>query len=148
MEPEITLQIILVKPTPGVMFGLQKGGGNNYETVQKQIAGSGDLSFKFAIKIKGDRSKEKFPKFSGSFVQGPAGNKFVYIDIGTCAGQPGTVWSRRLKIPLTGITWQDIDSLSANSMFQAIVPGTAKDGSPNCATVKPFDGWHVTTLVI
>ncbi len=143
MESEVTLQIILIKPTPDVVFGLQKGFGTNYETVQKQTPLSNDLFFKFTIKVKGDRSKEKLPKFSGSFVQGPADNKFVYIDIGTCAGQYDTIWSRRLKIPLTGITWEDIDSLSGNSMLQAIVPGTGKDGGPNCATVKPFEGWHL-----
>jgi len=143
MEAEITLQIILIKPTPGVVFGVQKGSGNTYETVQKQIPTSNDLSFTFTIKIKGDRSKDKLPKFSGSFVQGPADNKFVYIDIGTYAGQTDTIWSIRLKIPLTGITWNDIDSLSGNSVLQASVPGTGKDGGPNCATVKPFGGWQL-----
>jgi hypothetical protein len=143
MESEITLQIILIKPTPETVFGLQKGSGSTYETVQKQIPISNDLSFKFTIKVKGDRSKEKFPKFSGSFVQGSADNKFVYIDIGTCAGQFGSLWSRRLKIPLTGITWENIDSLSVDSMLQTSVPGTGKDGGPNCATVKPFGGWHL-----
>jgi len=142
MESEITLQIILIKPTPQVVFGLQKGSGSKYETVQKQIPVSNDLFFKFTIKVKGDRSKEKLPKFSGSFVQGPAGNQFVYIEIGTYAGQVGTIWSRRLKIPLTGITWKDIDSMSGNSMLEASVPGTGRDGGPNCATVKPFGGWH------
>jgi hypothetical protein len=67
----------------------------------------------------------------------------VYIDIGTYAGQVETIWSRRLKVPLTGITWNDIDSVSKDSLLQAIVPGTGKDGSPNCATVKPFGGWHL-----
>jgi hypothetical protein len=143
MESEITLQIILIKPTPNVIFGLQKGSGNNYETVQKQIFTSSDLSFTFTVKVKGDRSKEELPKFSGNFVQGPVDNKFVYIDIGTYAGQSDTIWSRRLKIPLTGITWKDIDSLSSNSRLQSIVPGTGRDGGPNCATVKPFGGWHL-----
>lgn len=143
MESEITLQIILTKPTPGVVFGLQKGSGNNYETVQKQTPTSNDLTFTFTVKVKGDRSKDKLPKFSGSYVQGPADNKFVYIDIGKCAGQYDTIWSRRLKIPLTGIIWEDIDSLLGNSILLTIVPGTGKDGGPNCATVKPFDGWHL-----
>jgi hypothetical protein len=146
MESEITLQIILTRPTPNVIFGLQKGSGNNYETIQKQVPISNDLTFTFTVKVKGDRSKDPLPKLSGSFVQGPAGNKFVYIDIGNTAGQLDTIWSRRLKIPLTGITWQDIDSLSGNSMLQAIVPGTGKDGGPNCATVKPFAGWLKTAL--
>ncbi|MEI9910961.1 MAG: DUF5990 family protein [Bacteroidota bacterium] len=143
LESEITLQIILIRPTPEVVFGLQKGAGNNYETVQKQISTSNDLSFTFSIKVKGDKAKEKIPKLSGSFVQGPADNKFVYIDIGTYADQSDTIWSRRLKIPLTGITWKDIDSLSGNSILQASVPGTGRDGGPNCATVKPFGGWHI-----
>lgn len=143
MEAEITLQIILIKPTPGVMFGLQKGSGSNYETVQKQIPESENLSFQFTITVKGDRSKDEYPRLSGSFVQGPAGSKFVYIGIGTYAGQTDTIWSRRLKIPLTGITWKDIDSLSELSVLQASVPGTGKDGGPNCATVKPFAGWKI-----
>ena len=146
MESEITLQIILVSPTPKVVFGLQSGSGNNYETIQKQISTSKDLSFTFSIKVKGDRSTDPFPKFAGSFVQGPAGNKFVYIDIGTAAGQFDTIWSRRLKVPLTGITWKDIDSLSGNSILQTSVPGTGRDGGPNCATVKPFNGWHLKHL--
>ncbi len=93
--------------------------------------------------MKGDRLKDNLPKFSGSFVQGPTANRFVYIDIGTYAGQSDTTWSRRLKIPLTGITWKDVDTLTHDSMLQTSVPGTGKDGGPYCATVKPFEGWHL-----
>ena len=144
MESELTLQIILIKPTKEVDFGLQQGAGNDYETIQKQRSTGQDLFFKFPIKIKGERKKDLLPKFSGSFAQGPAANKFIYIDIGTYAGQTNTGWSRRLKIPLTGITWEDIDKLISNPhlILEAIVPGTGRDGGPNCATVKPFDGWH------
>jgi hypothetical protein len=128
MESEITLRIILTGPTHDVMYGLQKGSGSNYETVQKQIASAGDLSFKFTIKVKGDRSTDKLPKFSGGYVQGPSDNKFVYIDIGKTAGQTDSVWSRRLKIPLSGITWDAIDSFiqNAGSIMETHVPGTVK----------------------
>ena len=143
MEAEINLQIILIKPTPGVVFGLQKGSGSVYETVQKQTPTSNDLSFTFTINVKGDRAKDKLPKLSGSFVQGPADGKFVYIDIGKCAGQFTTIWSRRLKIPLTGITWEVVDALSGDAVLHTTVPGTGKDGGPNCATVKPFEGWRI-----
>ena len=148
MESEITLRIILTSPIPGVMWGLQKGSGNKYETVQKQTCTSGDMSFNFTIKIKGDSSKDKLPKFSGSYVQGPSDNKFIYIDIGTYAGQTNTIWSRRLKIPLTGITWEDIGSCirNPNSIMATHVPGTGRDGGPNCATVKPFEGWQLKIL--
>lgn len=145
MESEITFQIVLLKPTPDVDFGLQKGSGSNYETVQKQRSGSKDLSFNLTINIKGDKAKDKSPKLTGSFVQGPTNGKFIYIDIGTYAGQTGTLWARRLKVPLTGITWKEIDQLIANPMLimETSVPGTGKDGGPNCATVKPFNGWKI-----
>ena len=147
METEITLHIILINPTPGVMYGLQKGSGSIYETVQKQRSTSTDLSFQFSITIKGDRAKDTLPKFSGSFVQGPAGGKFIYIDIGQAAGQHGTTWSRRLKVPLTGISWEIVDQTSSNpqAILVTHVPGTAKDGGPNCATVKPFEGWKLSS---
>ena len=148
MESEVKLQIVLLKPTPGVIFGLQKGSGNNYETIQKQSANNNDLLFSFSIIVKGDTIKDENPKFSGSFVQGPTGGKFVYIDIGTYAGQKDTDWARRLKIPLTGITWKEINLCltNHNSILETCVPGTGKDGGPNCATVKPFDGWHHKNL--
>ena len=145
MEFEITLRIILLQPTAGVVFGLQKGSGSDYETIQKQTSDSKDLLFSFEIKTKGERSKDSSPKLSGPFVQGPTAGKFVYIDIGTCAGQTGTPWSRRLKIPLTGITWNMVDQIVAdpNLVLECRVPGTGKDGGPNCATVKLFDGWKL-----
>jgi hypothetical protein len=143
MELDINLQVILLKPTAGVDFGLQKGSGNNYATTQKQRAVGENIDFRLAIKVKGDIAKGEPPGFSGDFVQGPPGAKFIYIDIGTCAGQEKSIWSRRLKIPLTGIGWEEIGYLAANknSWLKTQVPGTGKDGSPNCATVKPFEGW-------
>ena len=148
MQSEITLYIILSNPFPNVVYGLQKGSGNDYETIQKQRSNSRDLSFSFTAKVKGDRQKDLSPKLSGDFVQGPTGAKFVYIDVGTYAGQADTGWARRLKIPLTGITWNDIDKLKddAKLVLETSVPGTGKDGGPNCATVKPFGGWHCQEL--
>jgi hypothetical protein len=45
-----------------------------------------------------------------------------------------------LKIPLAGIAMKMIE---AGGTLEARVPGTGRDGSPNCATVKPFDGWRI-----
>lgn len=145
MEQELTLSIVLEKPTAGVDFGLQKGRGNDYETIQTQRSKGEDLHFEFTVRAK-QTGKDAEPNFLGPFVQGPTGERFVYIDIGTYAGQTGTGWSRRLKIPLRGITWEMIDRVlaDAKSIVETRVPGTGKDGSPSCATVKPFPGWKVT----
>jgi len=144
MNKDLNLRIVLQGPPPGVDFGLQKGSGSNFQTVQIQRSGAQDLYFYLAVEIKGDRQKEKLPDFRGPFVQGPVMGRFIYIDIGQYAGQGGG-WSRRLKIPVSGITWELIDQVNENpvNVLETCVPGTGKDGGPNCATVKPFDGWKV-----
>jgi hypothetical protein len=142
MEDELTFRIVLEKPPAGVDFGLQKGRGSDYETIQKQRSGTGDLRFEFSARAKAD-AKGAAPSLLGPFVQGPPKVRFVYLDIGACAGQTGTSWSRRLKIPLSGITSEMFDQVADDPrlVFETHVPGTGKDGGPNCGTVKPFGGW-------
>jgi hypothetical protein len=146
MDKELTLRIVLEKPPAGIDFGLQKGSGSKYETIQKQRSANKDLDFEFTVKIKNNTSAQ--PIFTGLFVQGTSGNRFIYIDIGTCAGQANTVWSRRLKVPLAGITQDMINKMmtDTNLLLETKVPGTGKDGGPNCATVKPFSGWQLKAL--
>ncbi|MES2880848.1 MAG: DUF5990 family protein [Bacteroidota bacterium] len=145
MNQELTLRIILESPPPGVDFALQKGSGHNYEVIQKQRSGSKDLVFELIISVRENKSSEL--DFAGPFVQGPAQERFIYIDIGTSAGQGDSVWTRRLKVPLRDISQAIIKRLLADSslVLQTKVPGTAKDGGPNCATVKPFPGWQVVS---
>jgi hypothetical protein len=144
LERELPLRIILKTPPAGVDFGLQRGRGADYETIQKQRSRGKDLSFSFTVRVR-PSSKGDIPNFLGPIVQGPTGERFVYIDIGTYAGQTETCWSRRLKIPLRGITWEMVDraTSSSESVLETQVPGTGKDGGPSCATVKPFAGWKL-----
>ena len=140
MEREITLRIVVERPPSGVYFGLQKGSGSNYETVQTVASKSADLQFEFNVRVR--QGKDGRPNFLGPFVQGPPHERFVYLDIGTCAGQTNTPWTRRLKIPLQGITWELISpTTSSLATLEARVVGTGKDGGPSCGTVKPFEGW-------
>ena len=52
MARELTLRIIIEQPPPGVDFGLQKGSGSVYETVQKQRSQGKDLVFEFQPSIR------------------------------------------------------------------------------------------------
>jgi len=140
MDRELKLRIVLEKPPAGVDFGLQKGRGSVYETIQTQRSGTKDLKFEFTVTAK--VTGKSTPTLGGPFVQGPPSQRFVYLDIGTYAGQTDTQWSRRLKIPLTGITAKMIAQVSDSEILEARVPGTGRDGGPNCATVKDFSGWR------
>ncbi len=130
MEALLTLHISLVAPPPGVDFGVQKGRGNRYETVQLQRSTGADLCFTVTLPA----------NLSGPFVQGPPGARFLYLDIGSYAGQIDAPWSRRLKVPLSGITPLLVGP--PPHQVATSIAGTAKDGGPTCATPKPFAGWH------
>jgi len=143
MAPELTLRIIIEQPPPGVDFALQRGHGSAWETVQKQRSEGKDLSFEFQPSIR-EGVSDGMAALGGPFIQGPPRQRFLYIDIGTYAGQAPPAWSRRLKIPLDGITAK---MLASGGVFQARVPGTGRDGGPNCATVKDFEGWKAVQAV-
>jgi hypothetical protein len=141
MNREITFRIILESPPPGVLFGLRKGRGSSYETIQKQQSTGEDLVFEFSAEATGTAP----PDFRGSAVQGSRGERFVYLDIGTMAGQRESPWARRIKIPFRDITPSMIErAVRGKRVLETRVPGTGKDGTPTCATVKPFDGWTVS----
>lgn len=145
MGQELTFRIVLESPPAGVDYGLQRGGGNDYEVTQKQRSKTGDLRFEFEARVK--EGKDGQPALLGPFVHGPPQQRFIYLDIGTYAGQTDTPWSRRLKVPLSGITWDMVKRASrGGNLLETHVAGTGKDGSPSCATVKPFAGWKVKRL--
>ena len=142
MPQTLNFRVVLETPPSGVDYGVQVGRGNGYEIDGKQRSTGKDLRFTFVATVKG--SRPAVPDFGGPVVQGPKGQRFVYLVIGTYAGQTGTPWSRRLKVPLTGIAWDAIERASDSRLvFEARVPGTARDGGPACATVKPFQGWKL-----
>lgn len=150
MAVEISFRIILVKPFPGVLHALQKGYGSNYHVLQAQIAGDADLYFDGTFGVKGTEASGEEPDFSGPLVQGPRGSRFIYIDIGGAARQFGTNWTRRLKVPLAGISWSMVTACTTHksAILQTTIPGIGKDGGPNCATVKPFPGWHLVNSTV
>ncbi|HEY2469750.1 MAG TPA: DUF5990 family protein [Terracidiphilus sp.] len=144
MERELTFRIVLEKPPGGVDFALQKGKASSHKIVQKQRSGTKDLGFEFSARV-APAARAAEPNLLGPFVQGPPGARFVYVNIGTAAGQVDSCWSRRLKVPLTAITAEMVDRIEKDPklILETHVPGTGKDGGPNCATVKPFAGWKL-----
>src|SRR5215468_4030513 len=114
MESELPIRLVLVDPPGDVDYGIQRGSGSDYETLFVQQAKRGDVTFDFSL-IVSDNRKDGLPNFKGPFAQGPPTNRFIYIDVGTYAGQKDTPWSRRMKIPLQGITWTQIKQITSKA---------------------------------
>jgi hypothetical protein len=148
MHAEVPMRPVLIAPPGGVDFGIQQGRGSQYETLYVQQGHGGDVTLDFPLRLKDPNGKGP-PDFEGPVVQGPPGGRFVYVDVGTYAGQKNTTWSRRMKIPLEGITWTLIREVlgSPGLRLSARVAGRTRDGGPNCASVKPHDGWRVAGAI-
>jgi hypothetical protein len=142
MEREIPLRITLVHPPRDVVFCLQRG---KTEIVSPVPATGDDLSFDFTLRVR-DGRPDGLPNFLGPFAQGPPAGRFVYVNSGTSAGEAGSCWTRRAKVPLAGISWPMIEEMMAapDTVLEARIAGTARDGGPACATVPLLEGeWRI-----
>jgi hypothetical protein len=145
LDREFPVRITLVGPPRDVTFCLQKGKS---ELVSPVRASGDDISFDLSFRVD-DRRPDGLPSFLGPFAQGPPAVRFVYVNSGTSAGDAGSCWTRRAKIPLAGITWEMIEETLAapGAVVAARIAGMAGDGGPACATVPLLNGgWKVVRL--
>ncbi|MBA3049989.1 MAG: DUF5990 family protein [Dehalococcoidia bacterium] len=130
MTDAVTLRLIIDDPVPGVRYSLQKDD----MPFEPRTAGDGPMAFEVPITLQPDG------RMTGPFVrrEGPV-RRFVYIRIGTSAGDHAAAWSRRAKIDI-----HDIPKalLVPDAVLEVHLPGRGKDGSPACATVRPALGWR------
>ena len=129
MAGTVTLRLIIDDPVPGVRYSLQKDD----MPFEPCTAGDGPIAFELPITLHPDG------RMTGPFVrrEGPQ-RRFVYIRIGTSAGDHVSCWSRRAKIDI-----HDIPPalLTPDAVLEVHLPGRARDGSPACATVRPVTAW-------
>ena len=144
MKSAVPIRLVLIDPPAGVLFGIQRGRGTGYTTEFAQERERGDIHFDFSITLADDR-KDGRPNFLGEWVQGPPSRRFIYVDVGTYAGQKNTPWSRRIIVRLDDITWALIRKVQATPGLRlaASIPGRGTDGSPSCATVPIVGGWKI-----
>jgi len=130
MADTVTLRLIIDDPVPGVRYSLQKDD----MPFEPRTAGESPLAFEVPVTLQGDG------RITGPFVRREGSvRRFIYIRIGTSAGDHAAAWSRRAKIDI-----HDIPKalLVPNARLEVHLPGRGKDGSPACATVRPVLGWR------
>jgi hypothetical protein len=135
----VAIRITLLRPPAGVSFCVQ---GRNQERLDRIESTGTDLSFDLTVLAA--RIGGKLRLF-GDVTQGPPAARFVYVCSGTSAGQQESCWTRRAKVPLAGITWENVVELQDRpaARLEASFQGTAKDGGPSCATVPLQGAWRL-----
>ena len=136
---ELALRIVVEDPLAGVRMALQRGKG---ELVQAVRSGPAALVFDLSVRL-GPAEPDQPPRLLGPFVQGPPLGRFVYVNAGTLAGQPGSPWTRRAKVPLGGIDWPMIEALMPGQRLEARIAGKDRRGGPACASIPLLaPGWR------
>ncbi|MFN8355487.1 MAG: DUF5990 family protein [Spirosomataceae bacterium] len=137
----LACRIVLEMPPPNVNIGIQKGKGSHYQTEQIQRS-KASMEFEFYLTVKW--ADDHTPIFGGDWAQGSPKERFVYLDIGTYAGQQDASWGRRLKVPIHTISAASVQQALSQALVVTIrIPGTGKDGGPTCGTYKSPEGWQL-----
>ena len=134
---EVRARIAIKRPVPGVLHSLQQD--DKPLDAKKSKAGEA-LAFDFPLRI--ERTAEGAKFFGKQVRREGKERRFVYIRIGTSAGQWLSAWNRRMKIDIHDIDMALLDAAAKGGVLEGTIDGTAKDGSPACATVKPVK-WRV-----
>ncbi|MBX2873834.1 MAG: hypothetical protein KTR30_17095 [Saprospiraceae bacterium] len=96
----------------------------------------------FTLQVKVSEGKDGSPNFTGPYVFGKTGDKFLYLVwfMKTPIGNEGF---RRAKIKLQDLSWEQIrKAIADQSPIQAKISLTDAKGGPICASLKaPYINW-------
>ena len=144
-QREIRMRIVIGQPVAGVLHSLQDKKSAPVDA-RRSEAGEA-IAFDFPVRI------APGPKFYGEQVrsEGPE-RRFVYIAVGKQAGiavgkQAGdcaSEWSRRMKIDIHDIAPRLLEAAVQGGVLETTIGGTAEDGTPTCATVRPIE-WRLVS---
>lgn len=127
-QTPIRMHIRVEDPVAGVFHSLQDKGSSPVDT--KQSADGAPLVFDFPLRAADG------PRFYGDQVrnEGPV-RQFVYVAVGTQAGQHVCEWSRRMKIDIHDVPADLLAAAISGATLEVSVPGKGADGTPACATI-------------
>lgn len=127
-QVETRMRIVIAQPVVGVAHSLQSGDGDPLDP-KRSLGGEG-LTFDFTVRV------APGPRFFGKQVhrEGPT-RRFIYVRIGQMAGDHASPWSRRMKIDIHDLDEGLLAQAAAGGVIVITVRGTARDGTPACATL-------------
>jgi hypothetical protein len=142
---DLPIRIVVEAPVPGLAIALQRGKGAKAELVPPVSRSTDAVAFDLAVTVDG-RLPDGRPRLLGPCVQGPPEARFVYLAIGKYAGQADSEWGGRVKVPLGGLGWDEIEALSPDARLVARIAGQSPEGVPALASVRLLPpGWGKRT---
>jgi hypothetical protein len=143
MNRQLTFRIVVDHPLAGVTYSVQRGRSDLLAPVRPTKS---ELVFEFPLTL-ADIDADP-PRLTGECAQGPAQQRFVYVNSGSLAGQKDSCWTRRAKVPLHGIKRSVLAKAvkrgeGEDLVLEARIHGLARDGGPACASVPLLAEWSI-----
>jgi hypothetical protein len=154
-EQRVRLRVVCLSPPDPEQYSAEFGLQDNSATATwvihpGKVQPNGDIHFDCECRVR-PNPRTGQPNFLGPFVHGDAAKRFLYLSWRPRAWDPGqqdppcSAWVRRIKVHLSPITWEEIESaIQLRGVLEAAVRGTGSDGGPSCASVPLVGGgWTV-----
>ena len=138
----LPLRIVVQGPLPNFEIVLQHGKADMAKLIPPTKKSADAVAFELDVRV-GGRLDDGRPRLLGPFVQGPPDARFVYLSVGRYAGQAGSPWAGRVKVPLGEIQWDKIVALALGDRLTARIAGQSPKGVPALASVRLLPpGWE------
>ena len=137
----VILRVTIEAPVPGVALAVQRGRDALVPPVR-----STSEAVIFQVRAEVRTRPDGTSVLAGAEVQGPPAARFLYVTVGTRAGQAESPWDRRAKVPLSGIPAELLAAACTRPdvVLAARIAGRARDGGPACATAPLLGGgWQL-----
>lgn len=119
---ELPLCLVVEDRVRGLTLALQRCQAGKATLLPPARNSVSAAAFELEVTVDGTLSDGR-PRLVGPFVQGPPNARFVYLAVGKRAGQVESPWDGRVKVPLGGVNWEDIQSLSPKGRLFARIAG-------------------------
>jgi len=138
---DLPLCIVVEEPVRGLALALQRGQAGKATLLPPARDALAAVAFELEVTVDASLPDGR-PRLLGPFVQGPPGARFVYLAVGRRAGQVESPWDGRVKVPLGGLGWDQIEELSPKGRLVARIAGQSPKGGPALASVRLLlPGW-------
>jgi len=138
---ELPIRIVVEDPVPGLAIALQRGKAAKATLVAPSSRSPDAVVFDLDVTVDG-RLSDGRPRLLGASVQGPPEARFIYLPLGRYAGQAEAEWGGRVKVPLSGLTWEKIKALPKGARLSARISGRSSKGGPALASMQLLPpGW-------
>ena len=157
-EKIVRMRIVCVDPLEhtkhNAIFGVQDKKRVEHEGVKQS---NGDIHYDIEVRAKCDvvdsinrfdLPETKKPNFLGPWTNGTRDKRFLYLSWKSINPKNPSPWTRRMKIHLSSITWEQVEEVDRveHGALEVRVAGRDYEGAPACGSVSLGEGWMVCNI--